>query len=155
MKIGYGKAAIWGLIAGIAMAIVAMMITWAMGMGFWTMLVMIASLVVGQSAMIGGLSLGVLMLGAIIHMALSMMFGVMYAAVVNLATREFIGTGLVFGLVLWLFDFYVLGLVFPGARLMAAHEPAWLAIVTHLTYGFTLGTLSRGSASAISAPASV
>lgn len=155
MKIGYGKAAIWGLVAGIIMAIVTMMITAAMGMGFWTMLVMIAGIVLGPSAMMGGLSVGVLVIGAIIHMALSMMFGVVYAVIVNAVTHEFIVTGLIFGIVLWLFNFYVLGLIIPGALMMAQHEPTWLAIATHLIYGFTLGALSRNSASTITTAASV
>jgi len=57
VHVGYGKAAIWGLLAGIAMAIVTMMITAAVGMGFWTMLLLIAGIVLGPSAMMGGVSL--------------------------------------------------------------------------------------------------
>jgi hypothetical protein len=148
VHVGYGKAAIWGLLAGIAMAIATMMITAAVGMGFWTMLLLIAGIVLGPSAMMGGVSLGVLLIGAIIHMALSMMFGVIYAAIVNSVTREIMLTAVVFGLALWIVNFYVLGLVLPGARMMAQHEPTWLAILSHLVFGLTLGGLSRTSASA-------
>lgn len=147
--ISYGKAAGWGLAAGIAMAIVTMIITAAVGMGFWTMLLMIAAIVLGPSAMMGTIGVSVLIIGAVIHMALSMMFGVVYAAIVNLLTREFIVTSLIFSLALWLVNFYVLGLVIPGARMMAQHEQAWLAIVSHLVFGLTLGALARSSASTV------
>lgn len=148
MNIAYGKAAIWGLVAGIVMAIVTMMITAVMGMGLWAMPAIIAGLILGPSAVMN-VTFGVIMIGLIIHMALSMMFGVAYALIVNSATHEFVGTGVAFGIVLWLFNFYVIGLVLPGARMMAQHEPIWLAVISHLIFGFTLGALSRSSASAI------
>lgn len=154
MRIGYGKAAIWGLVAGVIMAMFTMMITWAMGMGFLTMLAMIAA-VLAPTATIGGAGLGVLVLGALIHMALSMMFGVLYAVIVNSVTHEFVGTGIAVGLGLWLVNFYILGLVIPGAHMMAQHEPVWLAAASHLIFGFTLGVLSRTSASALRPGANV
>lgn len=141
-SIGYVKAAIWGLVAGIVMAVVTMMITAVMGMGLWAMPMMIAAILLGPSAMMGA-GAGVILLGLMMHMVLSMMFGIAYGVVVNLCTHEFLATAIVMSLFLWLMNFYALDLIVPGARTMAQIEPIWLAIVSHLVFGITLGTLSR------------
>lgn len=146
IQLGYGKAAILGLVAGIVMAMVTMMITATLGMGLWALPTMIAAVLLGPSVMMGA-GVSVIMIGLIMHMVLSMMFGVIYAAIVNLVTHEFIVTALVFSLLLWVVNLYVLGLVIPGARMMAQHEPVWLAIMSHLVFGITLGALSRSSSS--------
>lgn len=150
VQMGYGKAAAWGLVAGIVMALVTMMITALMGMGLWAMPAMIAALVLGPSAMMG-VTAGVIMIGLAIHMVLSMMFGFVYATIVNFFSHESIVTGTLFGLLLWIVNFYVVGLFIPGAQMMAQHEPIWLAIMSHLVFGVTLGLLSRASASPVSA----
>lgn len=150
IHVRYGKAAIWGLVAGIVMAMATMMITAIVGMGLWALPTMIAALLLGPSAVMGAGAI-VIMIGLITHMVLSMMFGVIYAAIVNLLTHEFIVTALVFGLLLWIINFYAVGSVVAGARMMAQHEPTWLAIVSHLVFGITLGALSQRSASSLSA----
>lgn len=150
VQISYGKAAAWGLVAGIVMALVTMMITALMGMGLWALPAMIAALLLGPPATMG-VTAGVIMIGLVIHMVLSMMFGVVYAAIVNFFSHEFLLTGTLFGLLLWIVNFYVIGLFVPGARMMAQNEPIWLAIMSHLIFGVTLGLLSRRSASPVSA----
>lgn len=150
VQISYGKAAAWGLVAGIVMALVTMMITALMGMGLWALPAMIAALLLGSPATMG-VTAGVIMIGLVIHMVLSMMFGVVYAAIVNFFSHEFLLTGTLFGLLLWIVNFYVIGLFVPGARMMAQNEPIWLAIMSHLIFGVTLGLLSRRSASPVSA----
>ena len=144
MQIGYGRAAILGLVAGIAMAMVTMMVTAVLGMGLFAMPAMIAGLVLGPSATMGA-GVGVILLGLMLHMALSMMFGIAYAAVVNLCSGEALFTGAFFGLALWALNLHLVALIVPGARFMAEHEPGWLAIMSHLVFGITLGFLARAS----------
>ncbi|MFN2527306.1 MAG: hypothetical protein ABR584_01145 [Candidatus Baltobacteraceae bacterium] len=148
--ISYGKAAAWGLVAGIVMALVTMMVTALMGMGLWAMPSMIAALVLGPSVMMGATA-GAIMIGLAIHMLLSMLFGVVYAAIVNFLSHEFVVTAMAFGLLLWIVNFYAAGLFLPGAQTMAQHEPVWLAITSHLVFGMTLGLLSRRSVFTVSA----
>lgn len=144
IQLKYPNAALFGLIAGIVMAMVAMMATAILGMGLWAMPAMIAGLILGPSATMDVTPV-VIIVGLMIHMALSMMFGIVYAAVVNTVTRERVLTGLGLGLLLWVFNFYVLGLFIPGARMMADHEPLALAVMTHLIFGGTLAFLAERS----------
>lgn len=144
-QLGYGKAAILGLVAGLAMAMLAMMVTALSGMGLFAMPAMIGGLVFGPAAVMSA-GVGVILAGLMLHMAFSMMFGVAYAAIVNLWTKETLFTGIVFGLALWAFNLHILARIVPGAAFIAEHEPGWLAIMTHLVFGATLGLLARSAA---------
>ncbi|GAC1458124.1 MAG: hypothetical protein PVSMB1_07970 [Gemmatimonadaceae bacterium] len=137
-----GRAAIAGVIGGIVMAMVAMMVTATLGMGLWAMPAMIAGLILGpQAAMSGGL--GVIGTGLALHMMLSAIFGVVLGIVVNKATHEFVFTGAAVGLALWIVNFYLVGALWQPATLMAQHEPAWLAAMTHLVFGLATGYTAR------------
>ena len=140
--VDYAKGALAGLAGGIVMAIVAMMITGGMGMGLFAMPAMIAGLVLGTAAAMSGGAM-VVIVGLMLHMMLSAMFGVVFVTLVNYATHEFVWTGLIFGLALWVFNFYVIGAFIPAAHMMAQQEPAWLAIMTHAVFGISTGLLAK------------
>ena len=132
--IGYPRAALAGLIGGVAMAMVAMMITGLLGMGALAVPKMIGGLVLGPEAVMNG-GVGIVMLGLAVHMMLSVVFGLVYGFIVNSLTHEFWMTGLGFGIVLWIVNFYVVGLFLSGARMMAQTEPLWLAVMNHMVFG--------------------
>lgn len=150
-RVSFGWGALAGLIGGIAMAMVGMIASLAMGAGLWAMPSMIAGIVLGpQAAMAGGA--GVVLIGFMLHMMLSVIYGLIYAAVVNGLTHEFWATGFIGGLLLWLVNFYVIGLVLPGAQAMAHQEPAWLAVVTHLVFGGVSAWVAQAAAFRAAAP---
>ncbi len=138
----YLEGAMYGVIAGLVMAMVAMMATAALGMGLWAMPAMIGALLLGPAAAMSP-GAGVILLGLMLHMMLSAMFGLVYAFVVNNVTRETLTTGIAFGIVLDLVNLYLIPIVLPTARILAGHEPAWLAAMTHLIFGLVLGALAR------------
>lgn len=140
--LNYGMGILAGLIGGIVMAMVTMVVTYMLGMGMFAMPNMIAGLILGQStAMAGGIT--VFLVGLMIHMMLSALFGLIYAIIANLVSHEFIWTGLIWGLVLWLINFYAIGSVWPAAHMMAVNEPTWLAIVSHASFGIVTGLLGK------------
>jgi len=82
---------------------------------------------------------------------LSIAFGLVFAFVVNTWTHEIWTTGIVLALALWLFNFYGIGAILPGAHAMAQHEPLLLAVMTHLVFGVVMAfaasrALSTGAA---------
>jgi hypothetical protein len=80
------KAALAGLYGGIAMALYAMVISWALGHGFWRPLDMIGGTVPAFRTQGGGLWQGTLT-GLAIHLVSSVAWGLIYGAVVAAAAR--------------------------------------------------------------------
>ncbi|MGE0134924.1 MAG: hypothetical protein AB7L91_13290 [Dehalococcoidia bacterium] len=107
------RGAVVGAVAGMAMAMVAMTWSAAIGMGFWMPLRMIASLPLGRMPEDIGLAAAI-PLGLVTHMMVSMMLGVALAALIEVvpaARGSLYGTlslAMAYGAVIWLVNFYVL-----------------------------------------------
>jgi uncharacterized membrane protein YagU involved in acid resistance len=129
-----------GLVAGIVMALVAMMATAIMGKGPFAPPAMIAAIVLGPAAMMTP-SVGVIVIGLVLHMILSMMFGVVFVLIASRIATSTILLGAAYGIVLWIVNFYGLSFVSSGARAMVANEPIMLAVLTHLVFGIVLGAI--------------
>jgi len=87
-----------------------MMVTAVMGMGLFAAPAMIAGIVLRpQVAMSPGP--GVIVTGLVLHMLLSMMFGVLFAVLVARVRTSTVGLRLVYGIALWIMNFYIFGLV--------------------------------------------
>ena len=149
-RISYGRGATAGLLGGIVMALVAMMATAAMGMGLFAAPTMIAGILLGPAAAMAG-GVGVIMTGLALHMMLSVVFGLVFAFVVNTWTHEIWITAVVLAIALWLFNYHIVGAILPGARAMAEHEPVWLAAMTHLVFGAAMAFVASVGASRRSA----
>ncbi|MGC8484194.1 MAG: hypothetical protein ACP5O6_00970 [Candidatus Baltobacteraceae bacterium] len=132
--VSYAAGATAGLLGGIAMALVAMMATAALGMGLFAAPTMIGGIALGPEAVMRG-GAEIIMVGLALHMMLSIMFGLVYAFFVNTWTHEIWATGIVLALALWVFNFYGVGAILPGAHLMAQKEPLFLAVMTHVVFG--------------------
>lgn len=126
--------ALAGLIGGIVMAMFAMTVTAIMGQGVWMPLRLIAASILGVDALVGGV--GVLMAGLIMHMMASVIFGLIFAAIVGAAGPAMaFGAGIVYGIVIWAGMTYIgLPIADPTmqARVVMMGGP-WF--VEHLIFG--------------------
>jgi len=135
--------AVSGLVGGVAMALFATIYAAWAGLGFWTPVEAIAQTVLG-SDMTGA---SAIIIGLAIHVAVSMLFGVLFALV---TPRDVIGApsvafGMFAGLaILVIMNLVVLPVINPQMRahLMWGSRPhalpVWVAFVTHLIYGLGL-----------------
>lgn len=110
---GILHGAIGGAIAGMVMAMIEMVWSAAAGMGFWMPLRMIASVPLGT--MPPEISLGTgIAVGLGTHLVLSMMFGVVFVLLLwalpalRRSAMVTIVAASLFGLALWLVNFYVI-----------------------------------------------
>jgi hypothetical protein len=141
-----GQSAVAGLIAGMMMAMFAMVVAAIAGYGFWAPPRAIASTVIGESHFGGGFDLGSVVLGLAIHMMASPIFGVLYAIGVSLIGSRVplvvqMTTGIAWGIGLWAINTYVVAPVLPGGQLFTDAMPGWSWFVGHLIFGAMLGVL--------------
>lgn len=128
-----------GLIAGIGMAMVAMMVMPAMGKNFLMPVKLMAGTFEGEGAVDGGG--GTVMTGMMIHMMMSAVLGLIFALIVAaLGWSGFwplvIG-GMVYALIVWVvMEFGILPLV---DKVMRERMSPALFAMTHVVYGFLLG----------------
>lgn len=134
------SAAVWaGIISGAVFVMLEMlMVPMFLDGSPWGPPRMIAAIVLGRDVlpMPEGppptFDAGVLMAAMVVHFALSVAYAVALAlAISRMSTGAAIGAGAVFGLVLYLINFYVLTAVFPWFA-MARN---WVSIVVHVLFG--------------------
>ena len=113
-----------GIIAGIVFAMFEMIVAAIMGDGFFAPLMMIGAIVLGQGALpmpepTIGLST-IVPVGITVHMVLSIIYGAVFAAAASsvgfLRNNRWalIGVATVFGIALWIVNFYVVApILFP------------------------------------------
>jgi len=131
-------AAMAGLAAGVIFVVLESVLTLAMGGSLWAPLRMTAAIVMGQgvtaqAATFGG---GVVLVGLVVHFVLSIVFTLILAAIMapfNLDSSVGMTTlaGLVFGLAVYLIDFYGFARLFPWF----IEARGALSLVTHLIFG--------------------
>ena len=142
--IGLGGA-LAGLGGGVAMAIVAALLSAAMGHDIWRQPKLIAAMLYGPSvAQEAGFVAGPVLLGTLIHLvvaaALGAVFGIVTRRWLHL-TSDFwapVLAGLLYGLIIWLVAFYVV-LPILDPLLLEMYTPAF--IIQHLAYGLVTGLL--------------
>ena len=134
-------SAIWaGLIAGAAMMMIEMPLMALAGMGFWAPPRMIAAIVLGREVLPppATFSIGVMAVAMMIHLVLSIVYAFIFAWVIS---RWELGTGMalvaggVFGLVLYVVNFYGFTVLFPWF----ADARGWISIISHMMFGIVLG----------------
>jgi hypothetical protein len=141
-----GKAAVAGVVAGIVMAMAAMVIAAIAGHGFWAPPRAITGTVFGAEYAGSGFAVGSVVVGMMLHMMLSAAFGVVYALLVGLATRTLatgpqVVAGMAWGLVLWAVNTFLIAPQLAGGELLTEAMPAWTWLVVHLLFGAMLGLL--------------
>jgi hypothetical protein len=134
-----------GLIGGILMGMVTMLLFVLLGKGFWLPMKLIATLLLGADAVATpGFAMMPVLVGMLIHMALSMMFGAAMTWLGRYLPGEVLVRAIVLSLVLWaVTDFLVLPLL---DQTFDRGMPSWVFAVGHLMYGIGLGgyLLARG-----------
>lgn len=134
-----------GLGGGLAMTLVAALLTGALDQDLWLQPKVIASLVLGSSAgEAAGFALAPVALGLLIHLGVAMLLGWLFAHFMHHIARlpSDFGVpevaGVVFGLLIWVVAYFVvLPLAAPG--LLSIYAPALL--IQHLVYGASTGLL--------------
>jgi hypothetical protein len=134
-----GAGVVAGIIGGMLMAMIMMMATAAGGMGLFAPLRLIAAMFYGKDAMTAG---GPLLVGLMVHMMNSMVFGVLFAWIVGrrLAAFPALMAGVTFGVAIWaVMTFGGLPMLNPMMRERVAMMPvAWF--VAHLAFGMGVGS---------------
>jgi hypothetical protein len=140
--VGLGGA-LAGLAGGLAMAVVAALISASMGQDIWHEPKRIAAIVYGPAAFDApGFELGPVLVGSLIHLAVSALLGAIFGIVTRrwLRLTSDFGTpvlaGLIYGLLIWMVAyFFVLPLLNPA--LLEVYAPAF--IIQHVAYGVVMG----------------
>lgn len=136
------RAAIWaGLIAGAVFMMLEMMLVGTIGGGSpWAPPRMIAAMVLGEGVLPppAPFDWGVMITAMMIHLVLSIILAVVFGWVVSrwhLGLGASIGLGLVFGLLIYVVNFYGMTAVFPWFA-MARNG---ISIFAHAMFGLVLG----------------
>ena len=131
--------AIAGLIAGIVMAMWAMIVAAVMGVGLLAPPQMIAEPFFGPFQM-GIFNAGAFIVGLMVHMMFSIVFGILFAliwqGIAQGGTVSILG-GMIYGVLIWVVMSYVVGPI-VGAHI-AQEMPLWAWLVAHLMFGVILG----------------
>jgi hypothetical protein len=143
-RLGLGGA-LAGLGGGLAMTIVAALLTRALDQDLWLQPKVIASLVLGSSATTqAGFVAAPVLLGLLIHLVVATLLGTLFAIGMRRIARlpSDYGVpevaGLAYGLLIWLVAYFVaLPLLTP--QLLDVYAPA--LIIQHIVYGAVTGLL--------------
>lgn len=134
------SGAVAGLISGVAMILVAMIYSAAIGEGFSFPLKEIAATFVGVEAIIGGA--GTILIGAVTHLIVAAAWGAIFglALPADSTPTAAYGWGLAFGVGVWLVMSFVALPIFNSvmADRVALYSGMWFAY--HLVFGVVLGT---------------
>lgn len=130
------SAAVWaGVIAGaIFMVLEMVMVPLFLGGSPWAPPRMIAAIGMGRDVLPppAAFDLGILMAAMVIHLILSVLFAIVLALIIaRLGFGAALAVGALFGLALYLVNFYGLTAVFPWFA-MARN---WVSIFTHVAFG--------------------
>lgn len=142
-KTALARGVVGGAAGGLLMAMWSMIVIAVTGTGFWTPINLIAHTAFPSAPLGGVFSAPALVIGLAIHFAVAIGFGVVFAALMTPArgwrptTATSAGSGLVYGVVIWLVMHFA---VWPAADAVAASAfSLWVFAVAHLIYGLTLG----------------
>ena len=136
------KAAIWaGIIAGVVFMMLEMVLVATVGGGSpWGPPRMIAAIGMGKDVLPppATFDLGVMMVAMAIHFVLAILLGIILGLIISrwkLGLMASIGVGAVFGLVVYLVNFYGSTALFPWFAM--ARTP--ITLMTHVSFGAVLG----------------
>lgn len=131
--------AVTGMLAGVLMAMYAMVHGAMVGIGFWTPVTLIAASLMGLNALVSGVSATAL--GIVMHMAVSAGFGILFVFLLprNTGAGAALAAGVGFAVGVWaLMTFVALPLVNPVMSARVALMPmSWF--INHLFFGAGLG----------------
>src|SRR5206468_12723914 len=128
-----------GVLGGVAMAIVAFAVTWARGADPWVPLKMPSATFYLQRALEPGFDLGPLLVGLVIHLAVSVVWAAIFGYLVyGLSGTATMVLGPIWGLVAGATTAFV-ALPMLGLTRLRDDMPLGPAVVEHLTLGLFFG----------------
>lgn len=134
----WGAAALAGVAAGIVFLILEMvMIPLFLGMGPWVPVRMIAAIGLGPEVLPppASFAIDVALAAMVVHFTLSLVYAWMFAPLVeNSALLKGVLLGALFGLVIYLVNFYFFTILFPWFT----EARNWITIFAHLVFGGVL-----------------
>lgn len=143
MKPALARGIVGGVVGGVLMALWSMMAMWQTGVGFWTPLNLVAHTAFASVPLDATFSPPALVIASLVHFAMAIMFGVVFAALMTPAPRRMstrpgsVLSGIAYGIVVWLVMQF---LVWSAADAVAASAfVPWIFGVGHLIYGLTVG----------------
>lgn len=153
------SGALAGLVGGVMMAIVGAILALAIGDDLWKAPKLIATFVVSpDTAATPGFLAGPVIIGSVIHLTLSALFGVGFGILTTrlwkmpLAYGAPMVFGFVYGLAIWLIAYFIV-LPLLNPLILDIYAPSFL--IQNLTYGISVGLaygfLHSSSRSAITA----
>ena len=137
--------ALAGLGGGLAMVLIGALLTHALDQDRWLQLKVIASVVLGPAvAAQPGYAAGPIVLGALIHLLVAALLGVLFEVLLRQIARRRSDygipdvAGLAYGLLIWLAAYFI---IIPAVSplLLQIYAPA--LIIQHLVYGAVTGLL--------------
>ena len=131
--------ALAGIIGGVTIAGVGMVYRAAIGKGFWSLPNGIGGIVLGPAAGADRAFGLTTLTGVALHMLLSAIYGVAIVTLAPATGLSFIVTGLLVGVAVWLFNYYVVGAFHAGSKQLAELNPVWMAFLLHALYGGVAG----------------
>lgn len=150
----WGRIVVWGgiagLIGGIAMAMLMMIVTAVMGMGFLKPLYLIAATFHRSWAADMGFHLGPMLVGAMTHMFNAILFGIIFALLLAWIVRRGAGiggalvAGMIWGIILLVFNQFVTLQIFDPPLAHAVTMTSTIFIwwlISHLMYGAITGAI--------------
>ena len=137
--------ALAGLGGGLVMWVVSTLLSEALGLDLWFQPKVIASLVLGPSVVAqAGFAAGAVLVGALIHLTMAVLLGVLFEIFMRRVARlpSDLGvpelTGLTYGMLIWLVDYFVVAPVL-SPLLLQIYAPA--LIIQNIVYGAVTGLL--------------
>lgn len=149
------KAAIWaGVIAGVVFMMLEMLLVGTIGgQSPWGPPRMIAAMVMGKDVLPppATFNFGIMMVAMMIHFMMSIVLGMILGWIISdwrMGLAAALGVGVVFGLLVYFVDFYLMSAVFPWF----AMARGGIAIFSHAMFGLVLGWVYHAIATRRSAP---
>lgn len=142
-------AAVWaGLVAGVVFVMLEMLLIGTVaGQSIWGPPRMMAAIGMGTDVLPGPdnpptFDAMIVLVGMIIHFVLSVVLGIVLAAIVStlgVGTGAAVGIGAVFGLAVYVVNFYGFTAIFPWFE----NARNWITIVSHIMFGVVLASVYK------------
>jgi hypothetical protein len=134
-----GGGVVAGAIGGAALALVLLAAALVQQRDLWTVMKGAAAPFLGERATAPGFELGAVVLGVLAHFAVSIVWGVLFAAIAHGLSRGLtVVAGALWGIVVW-FGMYYLVLPLVGLPQVAEATPLGMAILSHVIFGLAVG----------------
>ncbi|HEU4728543.1 MAG TPA: DUF6789 family protein [Kofleriaceae bacterium] len=133
-----GGGVVAGVIGGIVIALVMLVAAQLKEQDLWPSLKGAAAPFLGERAMQPGFDGRAVALGVVCHFAVSIVWGVLFAAIFyGLSRGATVAAGVLWGIIVWLGMFYLV-LPIAGLSRMASGEPITMAILSHVIFGLAV-----------------